>query len=269
VDSKNKPERVCTWKFFPSSVRSPRGKLQSAPYSDQRVDRHSVARVIFVLLLALNLGTAAWLLWQPKRIEVSPSATDPLIPPLVLLSERDRGAMAQAAELAAEPEPLPVQSVCLSLGPFQTRDLAQSAAAALTPLVNAVDVRATSERSVRGYWVHVPAAATRADALATARQLNAAGIRDNYVITAGSQENHISLGLFKDQQNAEKRRDQVTRLGFRVRVDERVDTREQFWLDLESKDASTIAWQGRVPDAETLSASEQACRSPEPQFPQR
>ena len=49
--------------------------------------------------------------------------------------------------------------------------------------------------------------------LATARSLAAQGVRDYYVVTAGPGENTVSLGLFREQRNAEARLAEVRALG--------------------------------------------------------
>lgn len=220
-----------------------------------------VARILFVILLALNLGALAWQLTRPTAEPAAgTAAVDAGVAPLVLLAERDRSAMQHSAALA---EAAPVEAarprVCESLGPFGDRDGAQDALRQLESLTRRTQVRQTRARVVRGYWVHVPAHASRSDALATARQLAAAGVRDYYVVTAGGQENTISLGLFRDQANAESRRAQVAALGFRARVVERADERDQYWIDYESRDDKAPEWRKLISGASELKSSKVAC----------
>ena len=84
----------------------------------------------------------------------------------------------------------------------------------------------------RSWWVYLPAPGSRAQALALTRQLAARGISDYFVVSSGDQPNTISLGLFKDQDNARKRRADVAAAGFPARVTERAETAPQYWLDL-------------------------------------
>lgn len=222
-----------------------------------------MARILFVILLALNLGALTWQLTRPVAPEVMFAATDPGVPGLVLLRERDRAAMQESASLAAaqaqqaeQPKP---PSYCETLGPFVDRPAAQVALGKLQPLTQRTQVRQNKARIVRGYWVHVPVHDSRAEALATARQLAAAGVRDYYVVTAGEQENTISLGLFRDQENAAKRRDQVAAMGFRARVIERADEQEQFWIDYQSRDDKPVDWRKALGEAGTLTATQVLC----------
>ena len=47
-------------------------------------------RALFILLLALNIGGACWLVFAPRAQPAAAApATDPGVAPLVLLSERD------------------------------------------------------------------------------------------------------------------------------------------------------------------------------------
>ncbi|HZW51689.1 MAG TPA: SPOR domain-containing protein, partial [Rudaea sp.] len=60
-------------------------------------------RLLFLLLLALNFGAAAWLFIAPQPQARAFAPTDSGVAELVLLSERDRGSEASAAELASAP----------------------------------------------------------------------------------------------------------------------------------------------------------------------
>jgi hypothetical protein len=86
--------------------------------------------------------------------------------------------------------------------------------------------------ALHGYRVYLPAAADREQALATARSLSARGIADYYVVTAGDQVNTVSLGIFRELENATKRRDSVAVLGFNAVVEPRTEPEKQWWIDL-------------------------------------
>lgn len=219
-----------------------------------------MSRIVFVILLALNLGALAWALTRPPESAQPLPNVQPGVAPLVLLGERDGGAMQAAVEavaVAEQVQDLPAPE-CRSLGPFADRDAVQEALAALQPLTEQTQVRTTTVRVVRGYWVHIPVHPNRAEALATARQLASAGVRDYYVVTAGEQENSVALGLFRDKENAEKRLAQVTALGFRVRVNERADQTEQFWLDYRYRGVEPD-WKPLLGSASRLSARTTSC----------
>src|SRR5207245_6547542 len=76
-------------------------------------------RVLFLLLLALNIGAACWLYFTPRESSAELPAADAGVPKLVLLSENEHDAIAGNAEMASPPETRAdlKQDVCASLGP--------------------------------------------------------------------------------------------------------------------------------------------------------
>jgi hypothetical protein len=189
-------------------------------------------RALFILLLALNIGSACWLLFAQQPVLNAPPATDPGVPKLVLLSERD-GGIADDAELASAPENSAdrANDECRSIGPFPTQADARAAMNALTPLSKRIRTRETQSTQTRGYWVYLPAMASREEALGVARTLSAKGVRDYYVVTAGDAQNTVSLGLFRDQGNADRRRAEITALGLKPQVNTRTEELPVYWLD--------------------------------------
>lgn len=206
-------------------------------------------RLLFVLLVMLNIVACAWLLLgQPYAY--APPATDPGVPELRLLSELPApAATAAAVDGAAAPAATaanaPADLRCLTLGPFATPHDLQQARDALAPLTRRMRSRQEQVAQSRSWWVYLPAPGSRAQALALTRQLAAHGIRDYFVVSGGDQSNTISLGLFKDQDNARKRRADVIAAGFPARVTERTESAPQYWLDLVAG-GSGFDWRSRI-----------------------
>ena len=225
-------------------------------------------RTFAVFLLALNLAafTFAWV--NPKVAPMAPRATEPNVTSLVLLSERDAEQMraasltaraasgVSAAEPVSEGEMRAVNSTqpsitpttstpvvttaspatldaqyCERIGPLRDAQAAASLRARLGTLSAAAEVKEVEEMQIRGYWVYLPQSADREAALALARQLAAGGIRDYYVVTAGANENTISLGMFQDRINADKRIQQIAALGFNPKRIERGDLEKRYWVE--------------------------------------
>lgn len=205
------------------------------------------SRILFVLLLAANIGMGAWLYVAPAAPTLPP--TDPGVAPLVLLAERD-GAGANAAELASAPvDPAAAaRDRCLRLGPFPSQADLRRAMTNLTPQVERLQFRETRTRQSRGFLVFLAAPATRAEALAVARELSARGVRDYYVVTAGNQQNSISLGLFRERANADRRRAEIAGLGFAPEVTERVEDLPVYWLDVAVRPDAPFDWRDHLPD---------------------
>jgi len=207
------------------------------------------ARMLFLLLLALNIGVGCWLYFTPQGTasQLLP-ATDPGVPKLVLLSEQEHPTEANAAELASAPESTADlrNDSCGSIGPFATQADMRGAINALTPLVSRIQYREAHATETRGYWVYLPAMASREQALAIARQLSAKGVRDYYVVTAGDQQNTISLGLFRDRGNADKRRNEVAALGFNPELITRTEELPVYWVDFATDPQRPLDWRTRV-----------------------
>lgn len=191
-----------------------------------------MSRVLFLILLALNVAVGTWWLTRPAPSPAIFSMADPGISPLQLLSERGDADMAAAAQAAVTPAAARTASeLCFSTGPIGSESELRGNVEQLNRYVARLQVRESSARVVRGYSVYLPAFDSRDEALRGARQLSAAGLRDYYVVTAGEQENTISLGLFRQEENARRRLQQVQALGFEARLGERADTEKQFWID--------------------------------------
>lgn len=226
-------------------------------------------RLLFVLLSALNIAVGAWLLLgQPYAHTTTP--TDPGVVQLQLLSEMPppaaavENAVAPLSELSAPPpsalpvaeipvtdkpkaaEPAAVTHRCLALGPFATPQDLRSARQLLGAQATRMRSRQEQTSQTNGYWVYLPASASRAQALEQARQLGVHHVADYFVVNAGDQPNTVSLGLFKDPANARKRRDEVIAAGFPARMSERSETTPEYWLDLVVPDTPRFEWRSRL-----------------------
>lgn len=208
-----------------------------------------ISRLLFVLLLAANIGMGAWLFVAPRERAPALPAADPGVASLVLLSERD-GSLASAAELATAPvDPAAAaRDRCLRIGPFPSQADLRRAMTSLTPQVERLQFRETRTRQSRGFLVFLAAPATRTEALAVARELSLRGVRDYYVVTAGNQQNSISLGLFRERANADRRREEIAALGFAPEVTERVEDLPVYWLDVAVRPDAPFDWRDFLPD---------------------
>ncbi|WP_266158964.1 SPOR domain-containing protein [Dyella silvatica] len=223
-------------------------------------------RLLFVLLIALNMAVGAWL-WLGQDDAHGRSATDADIPPLKLLSERPAASTATSSSVSPSasiaPAPAPAQTAapvaaqtlpparpnsytCTALGPFATQVDLRTARSALS--TQAVRMRSRQEQTTqsRGWWVHLPPSGSRDRALEQARKLSASKIGDYFVVSSGDQSNTISLGLFKDPANARKRRDEVVAGGFPAQMSERTETVPEYWLDLAIADNAHFDWHSRI-----------------------
>ncbi|MEO9079080.1 MAG: SPOR domain-containing protein [Rhodanobacter sp.] len=200
-------------------------------------------RLLFILLVALNIAVAAWLLLGQPYAHVG-SPTDPGVAELHLLSElpasgatpSDFGVPGGAAVDATH------SYSCVTLGPFGTQQDLRNARQALASQVARTRSRQEQANQATGWWVYLPAAASRNQALEQARQLGAHNITDYFVVGSGDQANTISLGLFKDPANARKRLSEIVAAGFAARMSERSESVPEYWLDLVVADGSPLDW---------------------------
>jgi len=207
-------------------------------------------RSLILLLVCMNLGVAAW--WGLHR-DAAPTtlpATDNGVSSLTLLSESERRAppTTPTAELAAAPEVLASNAVCQGIGPFATPADLRHAMNVLTPRVNRIQFREVAATALRGYRVFLPAAGSREQALKTARDLSARGVTDYYVVTAGEQQNTVSLGIFRDFANARARHDEIAAMGYDATVEPRTEQTPQWWVEI-AADAG-FDWRPLLPDAD-------------------
>lgn len=211
-------------------------------------------RVLFLLLLALCIGGACWIAFAPKNTALVRPASDPGVPTLVLLSERDGSTTAAHASAQSSVGAMQVSGtdICRSVGPFQTQSDMRATLNALTPLVKRIQYRDERATQSRGFWVFLAAMKSREEALGVARRLSEKGIRDYYVVTAGEQLNTISLGLFREQANAERRKTDIAAMGFSPQLIQRTEELPVYWIDYASEPDNAINWRSRVANASGL-----------------
>ncbi|MCK7592227.1 SPOR domain-containing protein [Pseudomarimonas salicorniae] len=194
------------------------------------------ARIVVLVLLVMNLGVGLWWWLRPQPAEPVVAASEPGVPALQLLSEQVvASAVPAEAEPVGPPQPLaePEARDCLELGPWVTQVDVRRAMNVLTPAVNRIQFRETREVIRRGYRVFLASPGSREQALAIARELSARGLSDYYVVTAGDDQNSVSLGLFRDQNNANARLRQVRAQGFDAQLEPRNDELPQYWVDID------------------------------------
>ena len=191
-------------------------------------------RLIFLLLLLANIGYYGWRVTQARdaaatggAVAVQPLPQD--VPRLKLLREREQELL--AAQHTGEAAAAAGVTNCFSLGPFSNQADLRRAFNMMASSVDRSRQRQTVEVQDRGFWVYLPAMETREEALRVARDLSVAGLRDYYVVTAGEQENTISLGLFRQEENARRRQAALQQLGFDAQVARRSEESLVYWLD--------------------------------------
>ena len=221
-------------------------------------------RFLMFALLLTNIGVGVWWYLQPHYQPRIHAQGEPAVAMLELLSEAElrQQPPAPEAELAAAPEPAvaSAQWTCERIGPFLTQADLRRAVNALTPVVQQIQFQETRALARRGYWVFLPARSNRDAALAVARELSAKGLRDYYVVTSGERENTVSLGVFRELDNARKRLAEVQGMGFAAELAERNEDVPNYWIDIAVNPG--FAWHDHLGGYAGVSAAERDCGSP-------
>jgi len=202
-------------------------------------------RWIFITLVLLNGAYFGWEFWQQTHHPTIQKADASSVPPLrgeklELLTERlpAPGSPVPPPTIApqtavASPKTGAVQQqdekICSSVGPFDSeakpkRLVKELAGAGVYAIL---DSRVTDRETQ--YWVILPPAADRHQALQTLKELQARKI-DSYLISTGDMKNAISLGLFTRDELAKGVQEKIKEAGYpaEIRLKERSDT--EFWV---------------------------------------
>lgn len=195
----------------------------------------SVLRWVAVVLLVLNLVPGMlWLLAGDEPVPAGPPELKPLdpgIPRLALVGEEQ----GDERPGAAAPE------ACYTIGPLPTLLAQQRAEERLEPFASQIRRRRTAADRERGWWVYLPAD-ERGEALELTRLLADRGVEDYYVVAGGEFENAVSVGLYRDRDNARARQAQIRSLGFEPEMEIRREEVPQFWVDYRIGDAERPPW---------------------------
>jgi hypothetical protein len=195
-------------------------------------------RALFILLLLVN---AVFFYWQTHWVEenpvpapLAPQQLAPGVKPIVLLKELPAGQNGARAEAPAEltAADTAAAQTCYSLGPFADGAAAEQAAATIKALGVTVERRETGPGAAQGYWVYLKPFKDYAAAGAMAARLQAAGVRDLFIMGAGAHENAISLGLFSQRSAAERRLNEVRAKGFAAVLEPQSAGAARQWLSV-------------------------------------
>jgi len=149
---------------------------------------------------------------------------------LQLATERSQSAMVTRRNVA-------LQS-CISIGPFAEVNDVNAVQQRLKEAGFNVALRTERGEVFAGYWVSLPAFSSRLEAETALAKLHTNGVGDAYLLTEETPPNVISIGLFSEQANAERRHDEVAKLGFSPTIQSRTKTGDQAWLDIKLKQPS-------------------------------
>lgn len=199
-------------------------------------------RNIFLALLAANLVFLGLQMVTAQDGPARSDAADDTGVPLLSLVNESETEPEPPAQTAPEPGTDSAQGPrrCLSLGPFaEERELA-AAREQLKSLGLDSEVRHAPGQIWVGYWIFLPATATRTEAIEKVEALRERGVKDIYIEPAGERENAVSLGVFSERNRAQRRFREIRELGFQPQIARRTRDGTVFWLDFEPSEDSRI-----------------------------
>ena len=186
-------------------------------------------RASIVLLIALNLGVAAWWL---LRDAPPPPAPEPLPAGVVPLQLVGEPAAAGTASATSPRQAAPAAArQCFSLGPFENTLAATQAREGLDADVQ-VRLRREPIDSGQGWRVLIPPSDTIEDAQALARRIGEAGFEDFLVMREGADARAIALGRYGSEATARRRVEAMAAAGFESAVAQPLGDAAQVWLDI-------------------------------------
>jgi hypothetical protein len=194
-------------------------------------------RFLFLLLLLANLLFLGWVRWvAPPEVAVRdlpPAAASKLQPIRLQREPAVPGTPGQVGPSSSVTGDV-AAATCVSVGPFASSVQAESASGALQRLGFAVRPPRGATDEVRvGSWVRVPHLATPEDAANALATLQAAGLKDAYIVSEGEPDTTVSVGVFADPAKAAEVARTVTAAGFTPELSDRMRTLDVFWLDID------------------------------------
>ncbi len=200
-------------------------------------------------MLALNLLYLAWAGWiDVPASGLTANQSRSTLPELVLASEhrgvdqtqpsRPDGAPAVAQTVSSVSGGDDVPGIgrstrCVSVGPFADIVRAARGAALLRGRGFNPRQRAEAGGVWEGFWVYIGGLESEADEARVVKTLERAGVTDARVMPESPEGRRVSVGLFSDEERAQKRAQAVKRLGYAADVVERRQPGTVYWVDLD------------------------------------
>lgn len=190
-------------------------------------------RNLFLILLLANLLLLAWQQWI-NPATAPPRAGASAVPGLALYREGPGGRPAAAPAVAPGP------GACVRIGPFPDSAAATTASRTLEGRHLGVAGAAREGRAWLGRWVQIPGFPTADAAEEARRKLAAGGLADAYLIQEGS-DHIVSLGVFREQERAERVAAAARQLGFAADIADRYRPVPEYWLVISPPAGGTLA----------------------------
>jgi hypothetical protein len=199
-------------------------------------------RWLLAVLVLLNIGLLMWASWyretpvEEGRTPLPPVNAERMIPlstPGLALRARPATPKPQPVVNAPAPPDVPAKvQYCVSIGPFESTELAESNGKRLAEARIAYQSRTDANRIESSYWIYLPRLPSRKAAEDKRKELTRLGIGDHFIMQEPGMENVLSLGLFAQLDNARRRMQELESKGIKAKQETRYRTRTLYWLDI-------------------------------------
>jgi hypothetical protein len=196
-------------------------------------------RWIFALLVLANVGMFLWGVQYLEPERPTPSQLPPDIRPeqMQLVSEMPPNALTARPKPpppppTPAPAPLAEGRICYRLGPVADATQAMNLERALAAQALAFTKREEPGPRIIIYRVYLPPFASKAEAERKRRDLTRLGFRDHALIQEEGFHNAISLGLFTVEANAQNHMRRLAEKGIKAQMQTQEQVRTVFWFEL-------------------------------------
>lgn len=194
-------------------------------------------RLLFLFLLLVNGLIYLWYHLNPQPSDAASTLPQSSAPRLLLLSELPPQEPPPDTETETaindeDAQPAAVEQRCYTLGPFMNdADLSQ-ATQALALSGHSFAKRVSNKKEQVGYWVYLPPFATVDAARRKAEELKSFGDKHLFVVSSPPRyANAISMGVFRDRENAQQRYQKLKAQGYEVKLEGRHREEPVYWVD--------------------------------------
>jgi hypothetical protein len=188
-----------------------------------------------LLLLTLNVSYLLWSLLSPEPVVQSPTPWPDSVPALEVLPD-NVVARESVSDSGSVPDAVPRIASCWRIGPFTEPQ--QRAAFVESRLAGIPSAVLEEEQLLEGDWrVFLPPADSREAAIALRESMQSVAAEageslESFVMTDGPLENGVSLGLFRQEDNARSLASRAEALGLEVGVERESMLRPVEWVEV-------------------------------------
>lgn len=193
-------------------------------------------RIVVALLVIANVGLYLWASFYDRPIDQAPvpAARPPVAAEKMRLLSEPGARLIPRTEPAAAPgsEIGTAGRACYEIGPFVTTESVDQAAKQLQAWQVSATLRSEQQTIAPTLRVYLPPLASKQEAERKRQQLTQLGFRDHALIHDEGMENAISLGLFAVEANAQARIRQLRAKGIDAGVQVIPNLRTVYWFTL-------------------------------------